>query len=632
MITKDSLNAKAGLYLRANGVLKNSQVKIPYKKNGELKPVSEVASGFTPITDIHTYFKYLDILAAYEQAQISAMSSGGTVEEISFDNEIRKVADDGTVTSEVFADKEPFQPIFTMLPFDEPRFKVNLNTRRIEVPTGFIGQQVQDDTYAETIWFEVDRYFDAKDLHNTDISIQWENGKDKGITDAFNVTANLYVADTFGKVIFGWPLTSEVTKNSGNVRFSIRFYQEDEKGEVVYNLTTLPMNLKINDGLILNKNDSEITKVQVHKNFYNNLKEKSFYTIIPAAIPELDELYAVGENTKIVDLSNDGIKILRAKGKVDDSLEGRAGTLNYEWIRYVETEDGKILKDNEYNASSKIINENDKDYSQVEVNEAGAYGVIISNYYGGDTKHYIPSYYKTNDDGEVTGVNADELIQIPYAKMPKFKNKTEQDLKVIVKRGESDKNISFTLEENDKNTPSYQWKYSPAENGQYNDVAKANKEILTFKSDATLTEGWYKVQVTNSRNNSQKSALSDQAFIVTLPAKSRSLEKFTISTNNGGSSTNKTIVEKEITLIEAAGKTVIKPVLKSSNPNTIDSLTSYTVEWYKNISSGEKASNANAKGELVINNDAEDGQYVCRVTTIYNGDSAISDYTVMVFY
>jgi hypothetical protein len=61
-------------------------------------------------------------------------------------------------------------------------------------------------------------------LHNTDISIQWENGKDKGITDAFNVTANLYVADTFGKVIFGWPLTSEVTKNSGNVRFSIRFY------------------------------------------------------------------------------------------------------------------------------------------------------------------------------------------------------------------------------------------------------------------------------------------------------------------------------------------------------------------------------------------------------------------------
>jgi hypothetical protein len=36
------------------------------------------------------------------------MSSGGTVEEISFDNEIRKVADDGTVTSEVFADKEPF--------------------------------------------------------------------------------------------------------------------------------------------------------------------------------------------------------------------------------------------------------------------------------------------------------------------------------------------------------------------------------------------------------------------------------------------------------------------------------------------------------------------------------------------
>ena len=622
MITQDNLNAKAGLYLRANGVLTNSEVKI------NDKPVKEIAAdrGYTEglINNIYTYFNYLDILAEYEAAQMVEISNGQTPM-IVFDDKVRKVGNDGAVTFETVRVEEPFQPIFTMLPADEPRFKVNLNTRRIEVPSGFVGQQVQDDTFAETIWFEADRYFDAKDLYNTDISIQWENGKNKGITEAFNVTANLYVADVFGKIIFGWPLTNEVTKNSGNVRFSIRFYLENENGEVIYNLTTLPMILKINDGLILNKNATDVEKIQVHDNFYNNLKIKSFYTIIPAAMPELEKLYAEGnETSKIIDLK-DGAVILMAKGKVEEPEDGssRKGTLSYQWIRYIEDEEGKISLDQDF-SEPKIIDINGEDYSQIEANIAGAYTVIISNYYGGDIKQYIPSYYI---DAEEKIINAEELIQIPYAKYPEFAPITEKDLRIIVKR-DNESSISFDLENNDNNTASYKWKYCEEEDGNYAWIDGVEEDKLIFNAGA-FNEGWYKVEVTNHRNNTEKTATSDQSFIVTAPAQPYEIKSFNVSTDTYANTMNIAIADEGPTLIEAIGKTVINPV-KGSNPNNIDSLTSYQFDWYKNEVAEKNHIDSN--GELTINNDSEDGRYICRVTTIYNGNSTYNDYAVMIFY
>ena len=59
---------------------------------------------------------------------------------------------------------------YFMLPIDEPLFEINANTRLIKIPDEFKnGISVQGDEIAETIFFSIDRYFDATDFYNDNI-------------------------------------------------------------------------------------------------------------------------------------------------------------------------------------------------------------------------------------------------------------------------------------------------------------------------------------------------------------------------------------------------------------------------------------------------------------------------------
>jgi hypothetical protein len=61
---------------------------------------------------------------------------------------------------------------FIMLPLDEPRFSIDANTRDIIIPANFkklVG--VQGDHSAETLIFDIDRYFDFVDLYRDDMEI-----------------------------------------------------------------------------------------------------------------------------------------------------------------------------------------------------------------------------------------------------------------------------------------------------------------------------------------------------------------------------------------------------------------------------------------------------------------------------
>lgn len=62
---------------------------------------------------------------------------------------------------------------YTILPLDEEYFKIDANTRTIEVPSSFKknGIAVQGDEVAEIIYFKIARYFDFTDLNSTDIVI-----------------------------------------------------------------------------------------------------------------------------------------------------------------------------------------------------------------------------------------------------------------------------------------------------------------------------------------------------------------------------------------------------------------------------------------------------------------------------
>ena len=107
--------------------------------------------------------------------------------------------------------------------------------RIIKVPDDFKknGVSVQGDESAEVVWFSVDRYYDATDLMGPSaadveagkqpirIIIQWETSSAKGVSMALTDKDNRPFIDKDGKLYFGWPISSEITEQAGNVKFNV---------------------------------------------------------------------------------------------------------------------------------------------------------------------------------------------------------------------------------------------------------------------------------------------------------------------------------------------------------------------------------------------------------------------------
>ena len=133
---------------------------------------------------------------------------------------------------------------FLRLPTDENLFEINANTRVINVPAHFKsnGIAVVGDSYAETLWFKIDKYYDIQDLgtDNIQMRIFWElpGTKIKG----YSIPQFKDVWSEAGSVLFGWTIPSLLTENSGNLIFSVTFY-DDADGN--YQFNTLPQTVKI---------------------------------------------------------------------------------------------------------------------------------------------------------------------------------------------------------------------------------------------------------------------------------------------------------------------------------------------------------------------------------------------------
>ena len=141
---------------------------------------------------------------------------------------------------------------YIMMPLDkvgEDAFEINLNSRTITVPAAFskIGG-VQADQMAELIVFSVDRYFDYMDLANTLIYVQWQLPDNDHTTGATEITIK-DLESAPGKIRFAWPLYNTITKHSGTVKFSVRFFVFDENDKLAYSLNTLDANLIIKPAL-----------------------------------------------------------------------------------------------------------------------------------------------------------------------------------------------------------------------------------------------------------------------------------------------------------------------------------------------------------------------------------------------
>jgi hypothetical protein len=70
----------------------------------------------------------------------------------------------------------PDKAYFLRLPVDEDMITINANARSITLPETYRknGIAVAGDTFAETLWIKIDRYYDLQDLYSTNIYIFWE--------------------------------------------------------------------------------------------------------------------------------------------------------------------------------------------------------------------------------------------------------------------------------------------------------------------------------------------------------------------------------------------------------------------------------------------------------------------------
>lgn len=137
------------------------------------------------------------------------------------------------------------------------RFVINLDSREIQFPEKYQGENkklfgVEGDAFADTIYFEVDRYFDDVDLFQTTILIEYVNSQDK-VRVSPAILKDPYSKED--KLLFAWSLTQEATY-PGDLKFLVHFYSvSQETREFTYSLRTLPSTVHIPDSIRVGLNE-----------------------------------------------------------------------------------------------------------------------------------------------------------------------------------------------------------------------------------------------------------------------------------------------------------------------------------------------------------------------------------------
>ena len=330
MITKNHPTAYTDLFKKAQEVLSKYG-----STNSEGNRVTEAVT----ISNIDEYFGVLKALAEIEQR-----------------------AENGNIS-------EYIDPIFTILPATEETFRIDANSRKITIPDNFAkyGAGVQGDEIAEILYFSIDRYFDAMDLAEMDILIQWKHSADNDLPESLSATYKKSLTLRPGEIVFGWPITKEMTERSGNIQFSVRFYRR-ENNTLIYNFSTLPAQVKIQSGLDFELNEESIA-LAINKNMaiYNNLRNSvpANVTYVVAA-PTFEARWVQEEGSDELAPANqvtyDLPITLAAKAKFADDSEGEisGNGISYSWYKEgsstpeESTHGYKIATQGEYNNDKEI--------------------------------------------------------------------------------------------------------------------------------------------------------------------------------------------------------------------------------------------------------------------------------------
>lgn len=423
---------------------------------------------------------------------------------------------------------------YSMLPLQEQYFEIDANTRTITVPEVFRknGLGVQGDKTAETIYFKINRYFDAMDLNQTEIYIRWENASgDNGFSTEW--VRDIETFDDY--MVFGWVLGNTITETPGLLKFSISFVKINNDKIVTYALNTLTAQAIINSSLdfpigtpddslndllagnILNTTtttDSEIKVFEFAYNFDNLiLEDKSNLnnSIISTNLVEKNGEYIVELLLyAYVDKGELSYSIYKQHGEQPDVTKDTAIISNLQETEY------KLVNYDQALENHKYYEEKDGNYEYIYI-VPGTTG-IKNKYY----EKYVLYDLKKNNDTSITGTYYGTAVSTinQVASSPIY---TSYQIKIpgpsnVVFDSEIDYNGHtvnesitpiFTKDNNDIAT--YQW-YKANE-----DQAEQYVKLID-ETNATLTpeeEGFYKLEVYTTRNSDTINTLMTQGYCVT---------------------------------------------------------------------------------------------------------------------
>lgn len=234
---------------------------------------------------------------------------------------------------------------YIMLPLDEDPFKIDLNTRTIEVPAAFSKcASVQSDQIAETIMFVADRYFDYMDLATTNIYVQWVRPEDKkNNIEEYKGATLIDVVDLEsepGKIKFAWPLNDTITAVPGVVKFSVRFCRVNgpDVNDLFYNLNTLESSIVIKPALSSTIDMSKIENPTGDDTFLRAVINSNYASegVIPPTMAEFSEPGSqiissngidIVDGKRVTHLDNNDTVTLYAQAYTSDANS----EVDYEW-------------------------------------------------------------------------------------------------------------------------------------------------------------------------------------------------------------------------------------------------------------------------------------------------------------
>ena len=447
-------------------------------------------------------------------------------------------------------DAQYWQKYFSILPLDEPVFRIDANTRKITVPEQFKTIGVEGDINAEIIFFTIDRFFDAMDFGAEEIiaAIEWKRSGDKeGDADKAYIK-ELTTYDN--KILIGWVIDEEIANTAGAIDFAVRLYMERPKAdgqgkEVVYSFSTEVARINIAKTLNIYPNSDQILDTEPAAQilsriasmttpdnlwgentllppvFVNNIEEdldygKSFN------ISNLDNTYPYkleGKNTGsyYADLNDSGVFEASVKGFSQNATGKKA--ITYLWHEW----DNSTGRWNPIDsAATEAAGGN-----TLSIQETGRYKCLVQDTVSATKLSKADSEILYILEPEKPHVKISEEDSAYYSEIiPDEVGSVTLTVKPLLNDGE------FITWENDANKETkleYLWYKAGNVDG-----ANKEEEYFTEENSYSVTEeGYYFGSVKTNRNKKSNISKDKTIYRVTKNLNAPSIDQFTVETTSG---------------------------------------------------------------------------------------------------